>query len=80
MSEWHFNHLGCSSQSVFPGTPALPLSSCVSSCLSLHLSEPQFLCLLSGGELEVFPSLGQSENNKKKNEIRLSLGTQVGAW
>ena len=43
MSEWHFNHLGCSSQSVFPGIPALPLSTCVSSGLSLNLSEPQFL-------------------------------------
>ena len=43
MSEWHFNHLGGSSQSVFPGIPALPLSTCVSSGLSLNLSEPQFL-------------------------------------
>ena len=79
MSEWHFNHLSCSSQSVFPGTPALPLSSCVSSGSSLHLSEPVSLSA-KWRRIEVFASLGQSENNKKKNEIRLSLGTQVGAW
>ena len=44
---------------------------------SLNLSEVSLSAKWS--RTEIFPSLGQSENNKEKNEIRLSLGTQVGA-
>lgn len=43
-SEWHSNHLGCSSQPVFPGTPALPLSICVSSGSPAALSLNFFVC------------------------------------
>lgn len=55
MSEWNFSHLGGYSESVFPGTPALPLSGCVTLGSSLNLSEPQFLCLQSGVEQRYFP-------------------------